>query len=138
MAPLLKARKMAWSTKAYVPGTSIVNSTMVAPPGGILVVCTLRCETSVPVDVVENLSDHMEGRGQVRSAVADEETYRFTDLCLQCAGSGEGTDAAVEYDVIRILTDRLVHREGLKSLLVVSADRVKFALHNVVLTVDIG
>src|SRR5574342_790296 len=39
-APLLKVRKMEWSTMMYVPGTSTLNSTMAEPPAGISVVCT--------------------------------------------------------------------------------------------------
>src|SRR5690554_6001050 len=34
------ARDRAWSTRMYLPGYSVLNSTMVAPPGGTRVVCT--------------------------------------------------------------------------------------------------
>ncbi len=33
-------RMMEWSTRVYTPGTSGVNSTIVAPPAGTRVVCS--------------------------------------------------------------------------------------------------
>ena len=47
-APLLNARNRAWSTMAYVPGTGVWNSTIVAPPAGTNVVCTCSCGFEPP------------------------------------------------------------------------------------------
>src|SRR5690606_28433293 len=47
-APLLKARKIEWSTRTSSPGASARNSTIAAPPAGISVVCTLCCTLLPP------------------------------------------------------------------------------------------
>ncbi len=81
-----------------MPGTSSLNSTIAEPPAGIerRLHVVFGDRAALGVDGVEDLADHVEGRDQVRAAVADEEAHLLAHLRRQRAVADEGAVAAVE------------------------------------------
>ena len=84
---------------------------------------------------IEDLPDHVERRGQVRAAIADEEPHGLAHVGGQGVVAGERAVAPVEEDVGGILMNRPIHVEGLVARRVVLARGVEVALHHVVLAV---
>src|SRR5919199_3750854 len=91
-------RPRLWSTMLYVPGSFGVNSTTVAPPADTWVVWTLVSGSLVTdplrVDAIEDGADHVEARGQVWSADAEEDAHRLTDVGFEGVGAGRRADRA--------------------------------------------
>ena len=60
---------------------SILKSTATAPPGGTVTVCTPaiggEIRLAALIDRIEDLADHVEGRGEVRPADAEEDPHRL-------------------------------------------------------------
>jgi len=94
-----------------------------------------RHDSALLVNGVEDLTDHMERRGEIRPAVADEDPHLFADAGLERLVANERIDRAVEHDVGGTLIDGLLHVESLQSFLAEFAGRVELALHHVVLLV---
>ncbi len=94
------------------PAPAACNSTIVAPPGGTSVVCTSviarGCNGAEIVDLIEDLSDQVEGRYEVRAPHAEEDPNRLTDLGLQRLLGRQASDRAVEDEVLRLLIQQFV------------------------------
>ena len=70
-------------------------------------------EATQRVDLIEYLSDDVEGRREVRPTDAEEDAYSFSHLCLQGMQLRERADGAVEDEVFRMslsVADRLIPR----------------------------
>ena len=66
------------------------------------------------VDLVEDLADHVERRGEVRAADAEEDAHRLADLGLQRMQLGQRADRAVEDEIFRPLVQQLLDAELLR------------------------
>jgi hypothetical protein len=88
------------------------------------------------IDSIEDLADDMEGGGDVRPAVADEQPHRLADLGVRRLVADRRSDRAVEDDVLGFFVKRLGHAERLQALVAIRALGVEIALHQIVLAID--
>src|SRR6188508_2953699 len=87
---------------------------------------------SLRIDAIENLPNDMEAGHEVRSAIPDEQTDTVSDFGFQGLSSQQRSFSAVEYDIGRMLIDRLFHVEGLMTFFIVRSLRIEIALHHIV------
>jgi hypothetical protein len=72
---------------------------MVEPPGGTSVVCTSvrgGGQRGLVVDPVEDLADHMERRGEVGAADAEEDAHGLANIGLQRASAVSAPSAPLK------------------------------------------
>ena len=84
---------------------------------------------------VEDFTDNVERRHQVRATVTYVHTYGFTYFGFQRVIAGNGTNVTVKYYVICIFTDGFIHIKRLQARLAVFAFGVEVALNDVELFV---
>ncbi|EOC75915.1 hypothetical protein NM80_2055 [Neisseria meningitidis NM80] len=83
------------------------------------------------INFVEDFTDYVEGRHQVRAAVTNVHTYSFACFGFQGVVAGDSTYVTVEYDVFRLFGNSFVHIERLQALRTFFAFGVEVALDDV-------
>ena len=103
---------------------------------GLDVVQRLAGDAAEVVDLVEDLTDDVERRGEVRTADTEVEPHRLADLGVQRMQLGDGADRPVEHEVFRLFGEQLLDTELLAAALTKSRIRVDLALHDVEFVID--
>ena len=80
---------------------------------------------------VEDFTNHVERRHQVRTAVTDKHTHFLTHFGFERIVAGNRADVAVEHHIIRLLFDGFFHVERLQAAFAVFAFGIEVALNHV-------
>ena len=95
--------------------------------------CGLRA--AFEIHVVKNLANDVEGRHEIRAAIADEETHFFAHSSLHGIVTCHGSDRAVKDNVVWYFSERLLHAEWLQPSLTMRSFGVELGLEDIELFV---
>src|SRR3546814_18951470 len=80
------------------------------------------------IDMIEDLADEVEGRGEIGAADTEEYAHRLTRIGIERLRGGTRADRAVEEEVLRLLGNKLVVVHLHLAIRAEGSDRVDFAL----------
>ena len=87
------------------------------------------------VNFVEDLTDNVERRYQVRTTVTNVHTNSFTSFSFQSVVAGDRAYVTVEYNVFRLFSNRFIHIERLQALSTFFTFSIEVTLYDVELFV---